>query len=218
MQLVAENLAVDRGERRIFEGLSFSVAAGTALVVTGPNGAGKSTLIKAIAGFLTPSAGAIRLDGLTGEARPVREHCHYLAHDNALKSQLTVDENLSFWWQFMGAPRANIEEALERVGLPGIGELPVDYLSAGQKRRVAIARLLLNERPVWLVDEPTSALDKASETRFAELVHEHLDRGGIIVAATHQALGLKDAQSLGMGTPLPNPSPQGGGAHESPTT
>lgn len=200
MQLVAENLAVDRGERRIFEGLSFVVPAGTALVVTGPNGAGKSTLIKAIAGFLAQAEGSIRLEGLTGEAaeRPLAEHCHYLAHDNALKSQLTVNENLAFWRHFLGAPLASVGDALERVGLPGIGELPAGYLSAGQKRRVAIARLLVTHRPVWLVDEPTAALDKASEKRFGELASEHVGAGGILVAATHQALGLKAHESLDM--------------------
>ena len=200
MQLVADRLAVDRGERRIFDSVSFSVGAGSALVVTGPNGAGKSTLVKAIAGFLPPAEGVIRIDGLTGEAaeRPVPEHCHYLAHDNALKSQLTVAENLSFWQRFLGGPAASVDEALEKVGLPGIGELPAGYLSAGQKRRVAIARLLVTHRPVWLVDEPTAALDKASEKRFAELAMAHVAAGGIVVAATHQALGIAAAQALDM--------------------
>ena len=201
MQLVAEKLAVDRGERRIFEDLSFSVSAGTALVVTGPNGAGKSTLIKAIAGFLSPSAGDVRLEGAPGEERPLAEHCHYLAHDNALKSQLTVGENLSFWQRFLGTPQGSVEAALEQVGLPGVGELPAGYLSAGQKRRVAIARLLVTHRPVWLVDEPTAALDKASEARFAELAMAHVAAGGILVAATHQALGIKDAQTLHLDKP-----------------
>ncbi len=204
MQLVAEKLAVDRGERRIFKGLSLSVSAGTAMVVTGPNGAGKSTLIKAIAGFLEPAEGTIRLDGLEGEdtERPLAEYCHYLAHDNALKSQLTVAENLSFWQRFLGAPHASVDEALERVGLPGVGALPAGYLSAGQKRRVAIARLLVTHRPVWLVDEPTAALDKASEARFAELATAHVAAGGILVAATHQALGIKDAQTLHLDKPV----------------
>ena len=179
MQLIADNLAVERGERRIFSGISFTVPAGTALVVTGPNGAGKSTLLKAIAGFLLPVAGTIELQGLTGEARPLAEHCHYLAHDNALKSQLTVFENLDFWRRFLGRPGVGIDDALEAVGLPGIGELPAGYLSAGQKRRVAIARLLVVDRPVWLADEPTAALDKASEKLFAGLVEAHLRAGGL---------------------------------------
>ncbi|MEC9342881.1 MAG: heme ABC exporter ATP-binding protein CcmA [Pseudomonadota bacterium] len=201
MQLVADKLAVDRGERSIFSGLSFSVPAGAALVVTGPNGAGKSTLVKAIAGFLPAASGTVRLEELAGEAaeRPLAEHCHYLAHDNALKAQLTVAENLGFWQRFLGPSAGmDIAAALEAVGLPGIGELPAGYLSAGQKRRVAIARLLVTQRPVWLVDEPTAALDKASEARFAELASAHVDAGGILVAATHQTLGLADHQSLDM--------------------
>lgn len=198
MKLVGEKLAAARGERRIFEGLSFEVPAGSALVVTGPNGSGKSTLLKTIAGFLRPSAGSLRLEGqfkgLDAET-PLAEHCHYLGHANALKPQLSVAENLRFWQQFY-APGCTVDEALDAVGLPGVGDLPAGYLSAGQKRRVAIARLLAAARPVWLVDEPTSALDAASERRFAVLVEAHLAQGGIVVAATHQQLGLAAALKL----------------------
>ncbi|GIL00480.1 MAG: cytochrome c biogenesis ATP-binding export protein CcmA [Alphaproteobacteria bacterium] len=214
MQLVGERLAVDRGDRRIFDGVSFAVPAGSALVVTGPNGSGKSTLIKAIAGFLPPAAGSVRLDGMAGadDGWRLAEHCHYLAHDNALKGQLTVAENLSFWQRFLG-PGLDIEAALEKVGLPGIGDIPAGYLSAGQKRRVAIARLLVTARPVWLVDEPTAALDAASGKRFADIVRKHLGSGGIVVAATHQDLGLKAARFLALDNAAGHhPSPHGGGA------
>lgn len=197
MQLVADNLAVDRGERRIFAGISFAVPAGRALVVTGPNGSGKSTLLKAMAGFLQPAAGSVRLEG--GGDGPLAEQCHYLAHDNALKGQLSVAENLSFWQRFLG-PGMDVAQALEAVGLPGTGDIPAGFLSAGQKRRVAIARLLVTRRPVWLVDEPTSALDAASEKRFASLVEAHLEAGGIAVAATHQKLALSAPHHLDMST------------------
>lgn len=194
MKLLGEKLAAARGERRIFEGLSFEVPAGSVLVVTGPNGSGKSTLLKTIAGFLRPAAGSLRLEGADAET-PLAEHCHYLGHANALKPQLSVHENLRFWQQFY-APGCAVDEALDAVGLPGVGDLPAGYLSAGQKRRVAIARLLASARPVWLVDEPTSALDAASERRFAALVEAHLAQGGIVVAATHQQLGLAAALRL----------------------
>jgi heme exporter protein A len=198
MRLVGEQVEVSRGERSIFDGVAFDVPAGKALVITGPNGSGKSTLLKAITGFLKPSAGAIRLEGGDQE-KSLGEHCHYLAHSNALKPQLSVDENLSFWQGFLGGGM-DIAAALDAVGLSGIGDLPAGYLSAGQKRRVAIARLLVTHRPVWLVDEPTSALDAASEARFAAIVAGHLAQGGIVVAATHQPLGLDDALSLDLGS------------------
>ncbi|MEZ5871389.1 MAG: heme ABC exporter ATP-binding protein CcmA [Nitratireductor sp.] len=200
MKLVMENLAVDRGERRIFSGVNVTVQAGTALVVTGPNGAGKSTLLKTIAGFLRPTDGIIRLEGAQEETS-LREHCHYLAHDNALKPSLSVRENLSFWQSYLGAGPASIdgiEAALERIGLLHTIDLPAGFLSAGQKRRIAIARLLVSRRTIWLVDEPTAALDAASEKGFAAMALEHVDSGGILVAATHQELGLKNAMRLDM--------------------
>ncbi|MCB1450994.1 MAG: heme ABC exporter ATP-binding protein CcmA [Nitratireductor sp.] len=196
MKLIVENLAIDRGERRIFSGVNLAIAAGQALVVTGANGAGKSTLLKAIAGFLRPAEGRIALEG-AGEAE-LREHCHYLAHDNALKPSLSVGENLLFWQSYLGAG-PYVETALQRIGLAHTIDLPAGFLSAGQKRRIAIARLLVSDRAVWLVDEPTAALDAASEKMFARLAMEHVAGGGILIAATHQELGLKDAIHLDMG-------------------
>ena len=187
MKLSASGLAVNRGERTIFAGLSFDLAAGEAVVVTGPNGSGKSTLLKAVAGLLRASSGTITLDGAGDTA--VCEHCHYLAHANALKPALTVEENLDFWRRFLGEG-ADIDQALEAVGLPGIGDIPAGFLSAGQKRRVAIARLIAARRTIWLVDEPTAALDAASEKVFARLVQQHLGDGGMVLAATHQPLGI----------------------------
>ena len=196
MKLIVENLAIDRGERRIFSGVNLAIAAGQALVVTGANGAGKSTLLKAIAGFLRPAEGTISLEG--GGEGGLREHCHYLAHDNALKPSLSVRENLLFWQEYLGTGE-DVETALERIGLGHTIDLPAGFLSAGQKRRIAIARLLVSKRPVWLVDEPTAALDAASGKMFAKLGADHVANGGILVAATHQELGLKDVLRLDMG-------------------
>lgn len=187
MRLVAENLAVERGEREIFRPVSFALADGEALVVTGPNGAGKSTLLKVICGLLPLAAGSVRLEG-AGEAS-LGESCHYLGHVNALKPALSVRENLEFWRGFLGGGEG-AEAALDRVGLASLIDLPAGYLSAGQQRRVAIARLLTARRPIWLVDEPTAALDRQAETRFGEIAAAHLQEGGILIAATHQKLAF----------------------------
>lgn len=198
MRLLVENLAVERSERRIFDGISFCVEEGGALVITGANGSGKSTLLKTIAGLLRPATGKIELDG-RGE-RNIAQCCHYLGHENALKPALTVAENLSFWRQFLElfdfGTGLDLAEALEAVGLPGIGAIPAGYLSAGQKRRLAIARLLVCRRPVWLLDEPTAALDAPSGQMFSLIAEQHVSRGGILVAATHQPLGIANFQHL----------------------
>lgn len=189
MKLIADKLSVNRGEREIFRDLSFTLGQGRSLVVTGPNGSGKSTLLKTLAGFLRPRAGEIRLEG--GGEGAIGEHCHYLAHDNALKAVLTVRENLEFWQQFLGKG-LEIDAALGQIGLGEMSDIPAGFLSAGQKRRAAIARLLVSRRPIWLVDEPTAALDKASEQRFVEIANDYLAGGGVVIAATHQVLGLED--------------------------
>lgn len=199
MRLVADGLAGERGGEPVFSGIGFSLENGQALIVSGPNGSGKSTLLCIVAGLLPASGGAVRLEG-GGEDHPTAASaCHYLGHLNAMKPALTVAENLAFWRDFLGVPDRDIGEALETVGLGGIGHLPFGYLSAGQKRRVSIARLLVARRPIWLLDEPTAALDKASEIRFAGLMQAHLEQDGMIVAATHQSLGLDGAMELRMG-------------------
>lgn len=199
MRLVAENLSGERGGEIIFEGVNFALRAGGCLLVTGPNGSGKSTLLRVVAGLLPPAGGTVRLEKGGAEGAGVTEACHYLGHLNAMKTALTVTENLAFWRDFLGEVRLTVAEALEMVGLGGIGHLPFGYLSTGQKRRVAIAKLLISHRSVWLVDEPTAGLDKASEKRFSELMKGHLEDGGIIVAATHLPLGLEGAEELRMG-------------------
>jgi len=202
MRLVAENLVGERGGETIFSALSFDLVSGEALIVTGPNGSGKSTLLRIICGLLAPEDGHIQLLE-DEEILPVRAACHYLGHHNAMKPALSVRENLLFWQKFNGETLLDIDEALATVDLPDVEHLPFGYLSTGQKRRVSIAKLLVSHRPVWIVDEPTSGLDKASESRFAELMREHMQQGGMIIAATHIPLGL-DAVSEKLGTGFPS--------------
>lgn len=199
MRLVAENLGGERGGERLFSGIEFAVSAGNALLVTGPNGAGKSTLLRIIAGLLVHAEGEIRLEAPPQGFESLVAATHYLGHLNAMKPVLSIDENLHFWQSFNGTGPYSTAEALERVGLADIRHLPFGYLSTGQKRRAAIARLLVSDRPLWLLDEPTAGLDKASETQFTGLMQQHLAGGGIIVAATHLPLGLAAAE-LSLGT------------------
>lgn len=199
MRLIAENLGGERGGEPVFSGIGFALGQGQALVVTGPNGSGKSTLLRIIAGLLPVAEGRLLLEG-GGEAFPsVASACHYLGHQNAMKPALSVTENLRFWRDFNGGGDSSVDEALETVGLDGIGHLPFGYLSTGQRRRAAIAKLLVSHRPLWLLDEPTAGLDKASEARFAGLMTKHCAGGGMIVAATHLPLGLDGATELRMG-------------------
>jgi heme exporter protein A len=198
MRLIAENLGGERGGETVFSNISFVLDRGEALIVTGPNGAGKSTLLRIIAGLLPAAGGRVLVEG-GGEAFPtVASASHYLGHLNAMKTALSVEENLGFWQAFQGEPALSIEEALETVALGGLGHLPFGYLSTGQRRRASIAKLLVSKRPVWLLDEPTAGLDKASEERFAGLMRGHLRDGGIVVAATHLPLGLEGAHELQM--------------------
>jgi len=199
MRLAAYDLACVRGGREVFEGLDFAVEAGQALALTGRNGAGKTTLLRLIAGLLELAHGRLELTGGAPDLT-LAEQAHYVGHRDALKPALTVRENLQFWYAFLGGHNASAASALEAVGLAGLAALPAAYLSAGQRRRLAIARLVAAPRPIWLLDEPTAALDAASQQRLAELMREHLARGGIIVAATHGPLGLDGARELRLGS------------------
>jgi heme exporter protein A len=194
MTLSAQALSCQRGGRSIFEGLGFSVAGGEALLVTGRNGAGKSSLLRMIAGLLRIAGGTLSLAGGDPE-RSIGEQAHYLGHSDALKSALTVEENLAFWTAWLGGA-GEPREALAAVALETLAELPAAYLSAGQKRRLSIARLVAVKRPLWLLDEPTSALDTASQAVLLDLMRDHLTGGGIIMAATHLPLGLDGAHEL----------------------
>lgn len=205
MRLVAEGLSCSRGARRLFENLGFTLEAGRALIVTGPNGTGKSSLLRLLAGLSAPDAGSIRLEGAP-EPEHFREQIHYLGHLDAHKAALSAAENLRFWRDLLGRPALTIPDALDEVGLSGLGGLPVAVLSAGQKRRLALARLLVTDRPLWLLDEPTTALDAAAQARFAALARAHMEKGGLIVAATHAELDFGPSDSLDIGALRP-PAP-----------
>jgi heme exporter protein A len=210
LRLSVENLACRRSGRLIFSGLSFALTQGEALIVTGRNGAGKSTLLALLAGRLQPEAGTIRAEGI-GEAT-LTERLHWVGHRDALKSALTAEENLAFAQRLLGEPALSPRDALDAVGLAHAAPLPVAYLSAGQRRRVALARLLVARRPLWLLDEPTSALDVASQATLLRLMNEHLAGGGLLIAATHQALGIEVARELRIErTQTPSPRSRGQG-------
>ncbi|MFF9548611.1 MULTISPECIES: heme ABC exporter ATP-binding protein CcmA [Methylobacterium] len=194
MRLSVDNLACRRSGRRIFSNLSFALGPGDALAITGRNGAGKSSLLAILSGRLRADAGRIAVAEV-GEAS-LPECLHAVGHRDGLKSALTAGENLLFAQRLLGAPRLDPRDALERLGLGHAHDLPVAYLSAGQRRRVALARLLVCARPLWLLDEPTAALDTASQAVLAELMEGHRAGGGLVIAATHQSLGLAGASEL----------------------
>jgi heme exporter protein A len=197
MRLSGRGIRCVRGGREIFSGLDFETASGEALAVTGPNGSGKTSLLRLIAGLLATSDGSIELEG--GEADlTLPEQAHYLGHRDALKPALSVLENLSFWRDFLGGDGAHADKCLSQVGLDHASHLPAAYLSAGQRRRLSIARLVSVRRPIWLLDEPTSALDASGQSLFAGLMRDHLARGGLIIAATHTPLGI-EAKELRLG-------------------
>jgi heme exporter protein A len=195
--LTAEKLACVRGDRRIFADLDFRVAAGKALVVEGANGAGKTSLLRLIAGFLTPASGGIVLNtdkGAIGDGEDRGRYIGWLGHQDAIKPQLSVGEQLEFFARLYGVRHA-VLPVLERVGIARQRDLPCRYLSAGQKKRLGLARLLLSGRGLWLLDEPFAALDTAGRALTAELMRAHCVSGGIVIAATHDLLGL-EARSL----------------------
>ncbi len=198
MLLSVENLACRRGGRDVFAGVSFALAAGEALTVTGPNGSGKSSLLRLIAGLLLPADGRVALEGGDSELT-LAEQAHYLGHQDALKPALTVRENASFWSRYLGPAGIAPEAALTLTGLAEVADLPVAYLSAGQRRRLSLARLAAVKRPIWLLDEPASALDSSGQARLSEMMREHLTQGGLILAAAHGGIGLERSKELRLG-------------------
>jgi heme exporter protein A len=197
MRLTANGLASERGGRPVFDDISFAIGDGDLFTVTGPNGAGKSTLLRIIAGLLPATAGEVVLDPEPDGPRGIE--MHYLGHRDGLKSALSVRENIVFWRRTAGESGLTPMEALERVRLPHLIDLPAAFLSAGQKRRVAISRLLAVERPIWLLDEPTAALDAQSEAELGDIISEHIGAGGMVVAATHLKLPVAATQTIVLG-------------------
>jgi heme exporter protein A len=197
MRLSGRGLRCVRGGREVFSRLDFASVAGEALAVTGPNGSGKTSLLRLIAGLLHPADGSIELAGGDSELT-LPEQAHYLGHRDALKPALSVMENLSFWRDFLGGEAGDAATSLARVGIEHAAHLPAGFLSAGQRRRLSIARLLSVKRPIWLLDEPTTALDVTGQAVFVGLMREHLSSGGMIIAATHAPLGI-EAKELRIG-------------------
>lgn len=198
MKLIGDKLSSVRGGRTLFAQLSLAVAAGEALLVMGPNGAGKTTLLRTLAGLLHPTAGRVRLESGAAD-QTLSEQCHYVGHSNAIKSGLTVVENARFWSRFLGNGAADPGMALDAFGLSALRDIPAGYLSAGQKRRLGLARLLLAKRPLWLLDEPTASLDLAAQDALTGAVNAHLAGGGIVVAATHAPLDFARSRELHLG-------------------
>ena len=200
LALTAENLCIERGGRLVLDGVSFGIRASEALIVTGPNGSGKTTLLRSIAGFLRPVGGRFDLTGGDPE-HEIAQHCHYAGHLDAVKSRLTVAENLAFWSSYLGGRPENIANAMAALALSDLAEVSAAYLSAGQRRRLGLARLLVANRPIWLLDEPTVSLDHESTAAFAALVEKHRAGGGMVIAATHVELGLGNTRSLRLVAP-----------------
>jgi heme exporter protein A len=198
MRLAGIDLACVRGGREVFTELAFALQSGEALLVTGRNGAGKSSLLRMIAGFVHVAGGRLELQDGDPELT-LGEQTHYLGHQDAFKPSLTVAENLVFWARYLGGGGLAPQAALAAIGLDALAELPAAYLSAGQRRRLSIARLVAAKRPIWLLDEPTSALDHVAQERLSALMARHLAGGGMIVAAAHGPIGLERARELRLG-------------------
>jgi heme exporter protein A len=201
MRLIADNLAALRGERVVFRNVNFDIAAGQALVLHGPNGSGKTTLLRILAGLLGLLSGKLRL--LDGKGEPIVDEqrdraLHFISHQDMIRAQLRVRETLRFHAALLGAPARDAEGALEAWGLAPLADLSGALLSAGQRRRLSLARLSLQARKLWLLDEPLVALDTASRGRLHDACAKHLADGGIIVAASHEPF-LSGARTLHFG-------------------
>lgn len=201
--LVAESLACRRGGRLVFSGLSFRLPPGGALVLTGPNGSGKSSLLRVLAGLLPPQAGQLAWQGqpVEGGGDAYRRAIAYVGHLDAVKPTLSAADNLAFWASLMGASAAGerVEAALAGFGLTDLAGLPGRYLSAGQRRRLSLARLLMSDARLWLLDEPTVALDTVSLGLLEVAIAGHRATGGLVVLATHAPPDLAAPDSLDLG-------------------
>lgn len=198
VQLQAKSLACQRGGRAVFSDVNFALASGQFLELRGPNGSGKSSLLRLVAGLGEPAQGEIVLEGGSPDLG-IGQQAHYAAHQEAIKAPLTVAENLEFWGDFLGG--GDLAEALAAFDLTDLAQYPAALLSAGQKRRLSLARLALVPRPLWLLDEPTLGLDQASLERLMRLLRGHLSGGGLAIVATHAALALAADLTLTLGSP-----------------
>lgn len=196
MELHAKDLTCERGGRIVFRNVSLALAPGQLMQLTGPNGSGKSSLLRLIAGLNEAQAGEVRLAGGTDDLT-IGQQAHYIAHQEAVKAALSVHENLAFWRDFLGG--GDVETALAAFDLTRLSTYPAGLLSAGQKRRLALARLVLVPRVLWLLDEPTVGLDTASLERLAGVMARQLEAGGMIIAATHVPLGREPDTRLDLG-------------------
>jgi len=193
--LAAHEISCQRGGRLLFRDLSFALGPGEGLLVTGPNGAGKTSLLRMIAGLLKLHGGRIESGGTSV---PLPELCHYVGHLNGIKSALTLRENADFWVDFLGGDGSGLEDAFKRLGLLELEGLPAGLLSAGQKRKLALARLFAAKRPIWLLDEPSVSLDVTSVEVLDRVIAQHLAQGGLAVVASHTPLKVKFAKELAL--------------------
>jgi heme exporter protein A len=204
-ELEARGLACVRGERLVFEGVSFALGPGGALELHGPNGSGKTSLLRLIAGLVRREAGALLWHGaeVADDAEAWRAEVAYVGHQDAVKPLFTLAESLAFWANLAGAGAERVGPALARFGLGRLAEVPARFLSAGQRRRLALARLLAAPRRVWLLDEPGASLDAEAAAALAQVMAEHRAGGGLVIAATHAPLGLEGAQALDLSAGAP---------------
>lgn len=195
MKISGQQLACERGGRIVFAKLDFTARAGRMLVLRGPNGAGKTSLLRLIAGLVEPAAGSLKVEQAALPAdTQLGEHVHFVAHNDAIKPHLSVEENLEFWAGFFGG--GDPASAMQAMNLKELGGYQAQLLSAGQKRRLCLARLALVEKPVWLLDEPTVGLDTASQQLLADMMTQHLQDKGIIIASTHIDLPVESSDIL----------------------
>lgn len=213
MHLSGEGLACERGERKLFQGVDFSLGPGELLLLRGANGSGKSSFLRLIAGLLRPAAGTVRLDNtpVNADWQALRERLIYIGHLDPVKPAFSVAENLIFWMGMTGLALQyrrgrggglvtdGTRDALQALGLGGLADIPARFLSSGQKRRLNLARLAAIQRPLWLLDEPAVGLDSASIALLSSLIQRHRDAGGLVIAATHSDLGVPVTHQLAFG-------------------
>lgn len=199
--LAADNLACRRGERLVFSGISFEVPRGGALLLTGPNGSGKSSLLRVLSGLLPPEAGRLLWGGapISDDLPAYRARLHFQGHQDAVKPVLTVFETLAFWAGLRGAGPEAVARALDRVRLSHLSDWPCRFLSAGQKRRLALARLLAAPAPLWLLDEPMTGLDRDAVDDLEAALDGHRAGGGLVLLSTHTPVRLDGAAALDLG-------------------